>query len=189
MGRSLPDVLTREEQLKLLDQFNTRYVTPHRNKTFIKLALNTGMRLSELTNLTWNNIDLNIGRIKVVEGKGAKDRMLYIGDKTVGSLISWKERQFEEWGKSERVFTTRTLNQWDGKAVRKMIATYTERAGIDKHVTTHTFRHTFATDLLQKTNNLRVVQKTLGHSHITTTEIYTHISDGEVEEAMKNLRE
>ncbi len=184
MSRKLPNVLTKIEQKKLLDIFNLRYITQQRNKTMIQLLLRTGMRLGEIQNLEWNNIDLMIGEVKVVNGKGAKDRILYIKKDMVDMLISWKKRQFEEWGISKYVFTTRTLRQIDGKAIRKMIATYSKKAGIKKHVTTHTFRHTFATDLLSKTDNLRIVQEALGHRDIRTTQIYTHISNQEVKEAM-----
>lgn len=188
MGRKIPDILTLEEQEKLLKQFNLRYITPHRNKTMIKLLLNTGLRLSEMTNLKWKDINLMTGQLKVVQGKGAKDRILYIGEDMIEDLQEWKERQFEEWGATEYVFTTRNLKQLDGKAVRKMIKTYTTKAGITKHVTTHTLRHTFASDLLRETKNIRIVQKALGHADIGTTQIYTHIVDDELEAAMKGFR-
>ena len=73
MAKKIPDVLTLDEQEKLLNQFNLRYITSQRNKTMIQLLLNTGLRLSEMTNLKWNDIDLMTGQVKVVEGKGLKD--------------------------------------------------------------------------------------------------------------------
>jgi len=188
MSRKIPDILTIGEQERLLSQFNLRYITPHRNKVMIKLLLDTGLRLSEMTNLKWNDIDLMVGSLKVIQGKGAKDRVLYINDNLLEDLKIWKKRQFKEWGKTEYVFTTRTLNKLDGKAVRKMIKTYSDKANINKNITTHTLRHTFATDLLRATNNIRQVQKALGHSDISTTQIYTHITDSELENAMKTFR-
>ena len=188
MSRKIPDILTIGEQERLLSQFNLRYITPHRNKVMIKLLLDTGLRLSEMTNLKWNDIDLMVGSLKVIQGKGAKDRVLYINDNLLEDLKIWKKRQFKEWGKTEYVFTTRTLNKLDGKAVRKMIKTYSDKANINKNITTHTLRHTFATDLLRATNNIRQVQKALGHSDISTTQIYTHITDSELENSMKNFR-
>lgn len=188
MNKKIPDILTLDEQEQLLKQFNLRYITPQRNKTMIKLILNTGLRLAEMSNLKWKDINLMTGQLKVVEGKGAKDRILYIDLETIEVLESWKERQFEGWGSTEYVFTTRTLKQLDGKAVRKMIATYTRKAGIEKDITTHSLRHTFASDLLRDCKNIRIVQKALGHSDITSTQIYTHIVDDELEEAMKGLR-
>lgn len=188
MARKIPEVLTIDEQERLINVFNTRYVTSHRNKVMIELLLNTGLRLAEMTNLMWKNINLMTGQLKVVEGKGSKDRILWANESTIKALQEWKERQFKEWGKTDLVFCTRTLKQLDGKAVRKMIKTYTNKAGIDKDITTHNLRHTFASDLLRDTKNIRIVQKTLGHSDISTTQIYTHIVDDEVEQAMKNLR-
>jgi integrase/recombinase XerD len=188
MSRKIPEVLTKEEQNKLLSQFNLRYPTPHRNKVMIQLILVSGLRLSEMSNLQWKSVNLMTGQLKVVQGKGKKDRVLWVDEDTIKALQDWKARQFTEWGKSEYVFTSRNLKQLDGKAVRKMIATYSNKAGIEKDITTHSLRHTFGTDLLRATKNIRIVQKALGHSYISTTQIYTHIVDDELEEAMKSFR-
>ncbi|MGO1653031.1 tyrosine-type recombinase/integrase [Senegalia sp. (in: firmicutes)] len=188
MAKKIPDVLSLDEQERLLDQFNLRYITPQRNKTMIQFLLNTGLRLAEMTNLKWNEIDLMTGQLKVVEGKGLKDRILWLDEKTLTTLGKWKQRQFKEWGRSDLVFTTRTLRPLDGKAVRSMIKTYSEKAGIKKHITTHSLRHTFASDLLRETKNIRIVQKALGHADISSTQIYTHIVDEELEEALKGFR-
>ena len=188
MAKKIPDVLTLDEQEKLLNQFNLRYITSQRNKTMIQLLLNTGLRLSEMTNLKWNDIDLMTGQAKVVEGKGLKDRILWLDENTLTMLGKWKQRQFKEWGRSDLVFTTRTLHSLDGKAVRSMIKTYSDKAGIKKHITTHSLRHTFASDLLRDTKNIRIVQKALGHADISSTQIYTHIVDEELEEALKSFR-
>lgn len=188
MARKIPDILTIDEQEELINQFNLRCVTPHRNKVMIKLLLSTGLRLAEMTSLKWKDINLISGQLKVVEGKGCKDRILYVNDDMLDDLKAWRERQLENWGETELVFTSRNLKQLDGKAVRKTIKTYSNKVGIDKHITTHSLRHTFASDLLRKSKNIRIVQKALGHSDISTTQIYTHIVDDELEEAMKGLR-
>ena len=187
MAKKIPDILTIDEQHVLLDQFNLRYISSHRNRTMIGLLINSGLRLSEMTNLKWKNVNLMTGQVKVVEGKGMKDRILYIGEPVIEDLIVWKERMFEAWGKSDYVFTSRTLKQLDGNAVRGMIKTYTEKAGIEKKITTHSLRHTYASDLLRDSKNIRCVQNALGHSNISTTQIYTHIIDEELESAMLNL--
>ena len=188
MTKKIPDILTLDEQERLLDQFNLRYITPQRNKTMIQFLLNTGLRLSEMTNLEWKDINLMTGLVKVVEGKGLKDRILWLDEESLTMLGKWKQRQFKEWGKSDLVFTTRTLRPLDGKAVRSMIKTYSDKAGINKHITTHSLRHTFASDLLRDTKNIRIVQKALGHADISSTQIYTHIVDEELEEALKGFR-
>ena len=207
--RKIPEVLSREEQKKLLNVFNTRYLSPHRNKTMISLMLNTGLRLSEIINLKWKHLDLQTGKLKVVEGKGSKDRILWINNETLEKLRNWRERQVREVGNMDHVFTTRTGNKLDPSDVRSMIYTYSKKAGIqeevEKHYTDekgnelfdtykekkikpHTLRHTFATNLLEKTRNIRIVQKALGHSNLSTTMIYTHIVDDVLEDAMKTFR-
>jgi len=98
----------------------------------------TGLRLGEMHNLKWKDINLTTEQVKVVQGKSAKDRILYVGQDMLEDLKAWRERQFKEWGETEYVFTTRNLKQWDSKAVRKMLSTCTAKAGIDKHVTPHT---------------------------------------------------
>ena len=191
--KKLPKILEKEEREKLLDTFNERYPTNQRDKTAIELMLNTGLRLSELTNLKWKYVNLTTGKIEVIEGKGAKDRIVYANDEILEKLKSWRDRQLKELNKrninnTEYVFTSLTGNKLDGGNFRRKIYKKTEKAGINKKVSPHTFRHTFATDLYTETKNIRLVQKALGHSDLSTTMIYTHIVDDELESAMKNLR-
>lgn len=189
MSRKLPEVLTEEEQKKFLDQFNTRYPSPHRNKVMFQLMLNTGLRVSEAVNLRWKDINLTSGKLMVREGKGAKDRTLWVGEDDLNRLHEWKERQVEKAGFSpEYVFTTLEGNQLSTRQVQITVKKYADKAGIDKNVTPHTLRHTFATDLYRETKNIRLVQKALGHSDLSTTMIYTHIVDEELEGAMKSFR-
>ena len=185
--KKIPEFLTKEEQNVLINVFNIRYVTSHRNKTIVQLDLKTGLRLSEIIDLKWNHINLLTGQLKVVEGKGKKDRILYISEATIDILIKWKERQFQELGKVDYVFTNRDGKQLVDRDVREMIVNYSKKAGIIKDISPHTLRHSFATDLLRETKNIRLVQKALGHADLSTTMIYTHIVDDEFEDAMKRL--
>lgn len=188
MARKIPEILTHEEQERLLGVFNLRYPTPHRNRTMILLLLNSGLRSSEVANLKWRDVNLTTGRLKVVQGKGSKDRMLWVSETVLDALRGYRERQNELLGDMDYVFATRTGKAMDGKAIRKMIQTYAKKVGIEKRISTHTLRHTFATDILRETKNLRIVQKALGHADISTTQIYTHIVDDELEMAMKTFR-
>ena len=188
MARKIPEILTIEEQERLLGVFNLRYPTPHRNKTMILLLLNSGLRSSEVANLKWREVNLATGQLKVVQGKGSKDRILWVSETVLDALRGYRERQYKLLGDMDYVFATRTENVLDGKAIRKMIQTYAKKAGIDKRISTHTLRRTFASDLLRETKNLRIVQKALGHADISTTQIYTHIVDDELEEALKGFR-
>lgn len=213
-GRRIPEVLSKTEQKKLLSVLNERYFSGQRNKTMIRLMLKTGLRLSEVINLKWNNVDLMSGSLKVVEGKGRKDRKLYFGENTSNVLAAWKKRQSAKLkdkgvkNKNNLVFTTATGKKLAAANVRNMIYTYSEKAGIqeevkkhyrdeegkkldkvykEKKVSPHTLRHTFATELYKKSKDLMTVKKALGHSDISTTMIYTHLVDEDLENGMKLL--
>jgi integrase/recombinase XerD len=187
-NKKIPEFLTKEEQEQLINVFNIRYFNSHRNKMMIQLFLATGLRLSEMINLKWNDINLLTGQLKVVQGKGSKDRMLWLSDSNIQLLQEWKQRQVEQLGKQLNVFTNREGTELKDRDVREMVVTYASKAGITKTISPHTLRHSFASDLLRDTKNIRLVQKALGHSDLSTTMIYTHIVDDEYEDALKNFR-
>jgi len=191
--RQIPVVLTEEEQQKLLNQFNERYVTSQRNKVMFQLMLNTGLRVSEAVSLRWEDVNLTSGKLMVREGKGAKDRTLWVDEAQLESLGEWKDRQVEKVGELPRwVFSTlregNPGNIMSIQQVWKTLKTYAGKAGIEKDISPHTLRHTFATDLYRETGKIRLVQKALGHADLSTTMIYTHIVDEELEGAMKSFR-
>ncbi|MGM8306068.1 tyrosine-type recombinase/integrase [Clostridium perfringens] len=188
MGRKIPEILDMQEQKQLLNIFNIRYFNSRRNKVMIELFLCSGLRLSEMLDLQWKDINLMSGQLKVVQGKGKKDRILWINEDMLNILRNWKIEQSNKYGVVDLVFCSRTKSRLDDKGIRKMIETYSIKAGINKHVTPHTLRHTYATDLLRETKNIRLVQKALGHADLSTTMIYTHIVDDEYEDALKNFR-
>lgn len=187
-GRKIPEVLTEYEQKQLINVFNTRYFYPTRNKVMVELFLCTGLRVSEITNLKWKDINLMTGQLKVVQGKNSKDRILWISDDMLEELQIWKTKEFEKFGKCELVFCTSSKKPIAQNDVRDMLLTYSKKAKITKRVTPHKLRHTFATELLRATKNIRLVQKALGHSDISITMIYTHIVDDELEDALKNFK-
>ena len=191
--KKLPNVLSEDEQKKLLSQPNPRYITGQRNHLLLKLMLDTGLRLSEATGLKWKDLDLMSGQLKVVEGKGAKDRILWLPEEDLELLQNWKKRQAEKAGKALKyVFTAMSKNKigrkLDNRYVQDMVKRYSKKAKIDKNVSPHTLRHSFASDLLRQTKNIRMVQKALGHNQLNTTMIYTHIVDDELESELKNFR-
>lgn len=187
MPKRLPVFLNEEEEKQLLDVFNVRYISSQRNKEICLLIFKTGLRISELVNLQWKDVDLLAGRITVINGKGNKDRILFVSEETLSSLLAWKERQAKTWGKSSYVFSNRKCSKLVARDVREMITNYAKKAEITKHVSPHVLRHTFATNLLRKSKNIRLVQKALGHADLSTTMIYTHIVDEDYEQAMKAL--
>jgi integrase/recombinase XerD len=187
---SLPEFLNKEEQELLLKQPNKRYPTGERNHLVMKLMLDLGFRLSEATSLKWIHIDFISGKVMIREGKGAKDRTLWLSEEDLTYFKKWKERQIKETGKNPKyVFTTLKGKQLNNRYVRAFVYRYTKKAGIEKHISPHTLRHTFATDLYKESkHNIRLVQEALGHSDLSTTQIYTHLENEEVESALKNFR-
>ncbi len=155
----------------------------------LSLMLNTGIRLSEATALQWRDLDLNSGKLLVRQGKGAKDRTLWVGESDLEMLGRWRNRQAQTVAGSPRhVFTTLDGNPVSGRYVQQMVKRYAAKAGIEKNLHPHMLRHTFATDLYRETGNIRLVQKALGHSDLSTTMLYTHVYDREVRNAMRALR-
>ena len=189
MARKIPEVLTTTEQKAIVAQPNPRYLTGHRNRVMLRLMLDTGLRLSEAIHLRWKDIDLNSGKVMVRQGKGAKDRTLWTGEANLATLVEWQERQAKECtGSPQGVFTTKEGGKLDPRYIQRMVKRYAVKAGIQKDITPHTLRHSFATDLYRETTNIRLTQKALGHSNLATTQIYTHIVDEELEGALKSFR-
>ena len=177
--RPIPEVLTPDEQARLL-----AHPSGIREQAILRLFLDTGLRASELINLQCHHIDWQSGRMKV-RGKGGRDRMLWVSPEDLALLKSLPSSA----SSGRPVFTSLDGQKpLCGRWLRKMVKRLGEQAGIKKNLHPHIFRHSFATDLLEKTKNLVLVQRALGHSNIATTTIYTHISNPALEEALKNLR-
>ena len=188
--KRLPDVLTPDEEALLLAQPNPRYPTGQRNRLLLQLMLDTGLRLSEATAREWRDLDLTTGKLKVRQGKGAKDRLLWVGDEDLEALRKWRDRQARDVaGKPSHVFTTLDGEAVSPRYVQAMVKRYAAKAGITRSVHPHLLRHSFATDLLREAKNIRIVQRALGHAKLATTEIYTHIVDEELEGALKSFRQ
>lgn len=193
--KKLPTILTEAEIQALMAQANPRYVTGHRNHVMMQLMLSIGLRLAEVVNLQWDNIDFLSEVLMIREGKGMKDRTLFIKDNNwrgmddKAALQGWKERQAKQLGELPRfVFTTMSANssgkQLSDRYVQAMIRRYSKRAGIKKKISPHTLRHTFATQLYKHTKDIVVVQKALGHADLSTTMVYVHLVSSDVEQAL-----
>jgi len=186
----IPEVLTESEQKALLAQPNSRYPTGARNKTMLQLMLDTGLRLAEACALRWKDIDLTTGKLMVRQGKGARDRTLWIGAQDLELLQEWRDRQAKDvQGSPAHVFTTLAGKPLSHRYVQQMVKRLAVKAGIEKNIHPHTLRHSFATDLYRETSKIRLVQKALGHSDLSTTMIYTHVFDEELEDALKSFRQ
>ena len=174
----LPEVLSEEEVDKLLD-INLVDKYSYRNKAMLELLYATGMRASELTNLKLNNIDLDSCIVRIM-GKGSKERIVPINDTNIKYLniyINNYRKEILNKKDSEYLFISNALKPITREGLFKIIKKECIRAGIKKNVYPHILRHSFATHLLNHGANIRIIQELLGHEDITTTEIYTHLSN------------
>lgn len=182
--RPIPEVLSPDEQARLLQQFNTKTPSGIRNLAIIRLMINTGLRAAEVRELRHRNIDWKTGRMKI-RGKGGKDRVLWVN---ADDLALLKSLPSGAPSGNRPVFTSLDGQKpLCGRWLRKMIPRLAAQAGIDKRIHPHTLRHTFATNLLRQEKNLFLVSKALGHANLSTTQIYLHLEDSELEAAMKRL--
>lgn len=148
-----------------------------RDIAVIELLFATGMRISELCSLKPSDIDLKSSNI-LIYGKGAKERMIQLGNPEVINALSLYQEVFrEDIDACGYFFVNRLQHRLSDQSVRFMINRYAELAGIRQHITPHMFRHSFATLLLEQDVDIRYIQRMLGHSSISTTEIYTHVSN------------
>lgn len=160
----------------LLKSGTYQYSSVLRDIAVLELLFATGMRVSELCSLRPAAVNLTDGTIKIY-GKGSKERIIQIGNKSVLSAVAIYHQTFSSAiVKSGWFFVNRLGSQLSDQSVRFMIQKYTALAGIDQHITPHMFRHSFATLLLEEDVDIRYIQQLLGHSSITTTQIYTHVT-------------
>ena len=187
-SKTLPKVLSVEEVLLLLDiPLNDAY--DYRNKAMLEVMYATGLRISELINLTLSNIDLDLNIVKTI-GKGNKERIIPMGDYATEYLKKYIYNYrsfFIKKQSSEYVF----LNKNGTKMSRQMFFKIIQKIALGKNIKTkfspHTLRHSFATHMLEYGADLRTIQELLGHSNISTTQIYTHMSTDKLRENYDNF--
>ena len=173
----LPNVLSLEEVERLFEQPSLSKYDGLRDRAMLELMYSSGMRVSELLNLKLKQINIELGVIKVL-GKGNKERNVPVGDFAKEYLLNYlyNGRSKFDIHKSQYVFLNRQGMPISRQYFWKKIKEYARMAGIDSNVSPHTLRHSFATHLLEGGSSLRMVQEILGHSNISTTQIYTHVS-------------
>ncbi|NOU46637.1 MAG: site-specific tyrosine recombinase XerD [Bacteroidales bacterium] len=178
LGRKLPEVLSAVEIEMMLDNIDLSQKNSFRNKTIIETMYGCGLRVSELTDLKISNIFQQEGFIRVV-GKGDKERLVPIGDHTLSLINRYINDERVQISVDRRatdiIFLTSRGKGLSRQMVFLIVKQLADNAGIKKTISPHTFRHSFATHLLEGGADLRAVQQMLGHASITTTEIYTHI--------------
>ena len=178
--KSLPKYLSIEEVDRLLD-INLESAFDYRNKAMLEVLYATGLRASELINLDLNNVDL-VNKVINVYGKGSKERIVPLSNIAVNYLSTYIDTYREElFVKKQKPTDALFLNNHGNRITRQglydMIGKIAKKQGIDKEITPHVLRHSFATHLIECGADIRSVQELLGHENVVTTEIYTHLAN------------
>ncbi len=175
--------LNPEELERLFAEPNISTLAGSRDRAILELLFSSGLRVSELVGLDREHINLK-RREFMVRGKGQKDRPIFISPDAAEWIQAYLDKRtdtvkplFVRYSGRRTVDTSGNYHRLTARSVQRMVAKYAQLAGITKHVSPHTLRHSFATDLLMNGADLRSVQALLGHSNISTTQIYTHVTD------------
>lgn len=184
LGRPLPDTLSEHDIELLLEAPEPSSVLGARDKAMLEMLYATGLRVSELVNLSNDQINLRMGVLRVT-GKGNKERLVPIGEQALSCLEVYMQHSRKAL-LSERqcntIFVTNRAAGMTRQAFWHIIKRHAKKAGITKELSPHTLRHAFATHLLNHGADLRVVQLLLGHSDLSTTQIYTHVANERLKE-------
>lgn len=185
-NRKLPVILETEEVARLLSIPNKRFMSGLRNKAMLRLMLSMGLRVSEVVNLRPSDINLTLRKLRIVNGKGGVDRDIIIPEFIIDLLKEWKDRKPNGVG---YFFTTYSGNKLSRVYIYNMVRNYTKRAAINKNISPHTLRHCFGTTFYKQTRDIETLRKILGHSHISTTQIYVNLANIDVERAMNGFKD
>lgn len=187
VGKKLPVFLTIEEVDKLLAAIDLSKTEGHRNKAMIETLYSCGLRVSELINLKFSDTYFDQGFIRVI-GKGNKERLVPVSpsvEKEISIYLNGtRNHQNIQKGYEDYIFLNRRGRNLTRVMIFTIIKNLSESIGLQKKISPHTFRHSFATHLIEGGANLRAIQEMLGHESITTTEIYTHLDKSYIREAI-----
>jgi integrase/recombinase XerD len=178
LNRKLPDILSFDEIESIIAAIDLSKPEGGRNKAILETLYSCGLRVTELVNLRLSNLFMDVGFIKVI-GKGDKERLVPIGSDAIKYINIYRENirnhTLIKPGEEDIVFLNRNGKRLTRVMIFLMLKALVKKAGITKNISPHTFRHSFATHLVEGGADLRAVQEMLGHESITTTEIYTHL--------------
>ena len=180
--------LTPDELERLFATPDTNTLAGLRDRAILELLFSSGLRVSELVGLDKDHVNLKRKEF-TVRGKGQKDRPIFISDAAADCITQYLERRedkakplFVRYSGNKQVRLDGNFYRLTARSIQRLVARYALLAGITKHVSPHTLRHSFATDLLMNGADIRSVQAMLGHSNIATTQIYTHVTDPHLKE-------
>src|SRR3989338_4369899 len=177
LWKHLPEVLSVAEVETLIKAPNARKAQGVRDQALLELLYATGIRASEVTAIKAGNLNFDLGYVRVI-GKGDKERIVPVGEAAKKSVLRYLNQVRPKWAKQDAedaLFVSRAGRKMSRQAVWEIIKKYAKSAKVKKKVSPHILRHSFATHLLENGAGLRVVQELLGHSDISTTQIYTHV--------------
>lgn len=182
-----------DEVQRLIDNIDITTEPGLRDRAIIELLFSSGLRVSELVNLNRDHVNTK-RREFMVRGKGQKDRPIFISESAAGWVDRYLDARqdtlaplFISYSKNVEANTSGDFRRLTARSIQRMVNTYARLAGITKHVSPHTMRHSFATDLLMNGADIRSVQSMLGHSNISTTQIYTHVTDEHLREVYEKF--
>ena len=189
LEKKLPEVLTEREIIKLIESFDLNDNFGQRNRTIIEVLYGTGIRVSELINLKLSNIFFKENIIKIL-GKGNKERFVPLGNiasNEINKYLKIRNRNIINSKFSDILFLNRYGRGLTRSMIFKIISDSYKKITLDKKISPHTLRHSFATHLLKNGADLRTIQLILGHESITTTEIYTHLDTNDLDDVLKKF--
>ena len=175
LGRYLPDVLSVEEVAAIIEAADETSWMGLRDRAMLEVLYGCGLRVSELLSLRISDVYFKEEMVRVI-GKGDKERIVPLGEMAADAVLLYLEqRPVEDSGHNNTLFLNRFRRPMSRVAAFNIVKSYAAKAGITKNISPHTFRHSFATHLIENGADLRIVQEMLGHESVLTTEIYTHI--------------
>ena len=189
LEKKLPEVLTETEIIKLIESFDLNDNFGQRNRTIIEVLYGTGIRVSELINMKLSNILFKENIIKIL-GKGNKERFVPLGNiasNEINKYLKIRNRNIIDSKFSDILFLNRYGRGLTRSMIFKIISDSFKKITLDKKISPHTLRHSFATHLLKNGADLRTIQLILGHESITTTEIYTHLDINDLDDVLKKF--
>jgi len=164
---SLPNILTVDEVRRIINS-----ITNLKHRAIISIIYSCGLRISEAVNLKINDIDSSAMTVKIVNAKGRNDRIVMLSEK----LLSLLREYFKEYKPKVYLFEGQQGEQYSTRSIQQIFNNAVKKVGIKKKVTVHSLRHSFESHLLDNGTDIRFIQELLGHKHLSTTQIYTHIN-------------
>lgn len=183
-----------DEVVRMIEQINTSEEQGLRDRAIVELLFSSGLRVSELVNLNRDHINLE-RREFMVRGKGQKDRPVFVSKSAAEHVRTYLDARSDSLAPLFLSYSRNTgtpdtsgdFRRLSARSIQRMVSHYARLAGITKHVSPHTMRHSFATDLLMNGADLRAVQSMLGHSNISTTQVYTHVTDQHLKDVFERF--